>query len=50
MKDELDSMKSNEVWDLVKLPKRAKAIGYKWVYKIKGTTYATLKDIKRDCC
>ena len=35
MKDELDSMKSNEVWDLVELPQGAKAISCKWVYKTK---------------
>ena len=33
--DELDSMKSNEVWDLVELSQGAKAIGCKWVYKTK---------------
>ena len=35
MKDELDSMKSNEVWDLVELPQGVKAISCKWVYKTK---------------
>ena len=30
MKDELDSMKSNEVWDLIELPQGVKAIGCKW--------------------
>ena len=29
MKDEMNSMKSNEVWDLVELPNGAKAIGCK---------------------
>lgn len=33
MKNEIESMKSNEVWNLVELPNRAKAIGYKWVFK-----------------
>ena len=32
MKDEMNSMASNGVWDLVKLPNRAKTIGCKWVY------------------
>ncbi|XP_068634732.1 uncharacterized protein [Aristolochia californica] len=31
MKEELDSMAKNQVWDLVELPKGGKAIGYKWV-------------------
>ena len=35
MKDEMDSMANNQVWDLIELPKRAKAIGYKWVFKTK---------------
>ena len=29
------SLKENEVWDLVELPKGRKAIGSKWVYKVK---------------
>lgn len=32
MKDEVDSMNVNEVWDLVEVSNRAKTIGYKWVY------------------
>jgi len=35
MKDELKSMKDNDVWDLVELPKRKKPIGCKWVFKTK---------------
>lgn len=30
--DELDSMSSDEVWELVKLPKSIKPIGCKWVH------------------
>ena len=44
MKDELDSMKSNEVWDLVELPQGLKAIGCKQVYK---TNRDSLGNIKR---
>ena len=29
MKDEMSSMQSNEVWNLVELPNGAKVIGYK---------------------
>ena len=36
MKSELDSMYSNQVWDLVKAPNGIKPIGCKWVYKRKG--------------
>ena len=35
MKSELDSMYSNQVWDLVKVPDGIKPVGYKWVYKRK---------------
>ncbi|XP_077222160.1 uncharacterized protein LOC143856003 [Tasmannia lanceolata] len=35
MRDELESMAKNQVWDLVELPKGANAIGCKWAYKIK---------------
>ena len=33
MKDEMDSMASNRVWDLVELPYGIKSIGCKWVFK-----------------
>ena len=36
MKDEMNSMASNGVWDLVKFPNRAKTIGCKWVYITKN--------------
>lgn len=35
MKEEISSMKSNGVWDLVELPSGAKVIGCKWVFKTK---------------
>ncbi|XP_065635628.1 uncharacterized protein LOC111994698 [Quercus suber] len=35
MKSELDSMYSNQVWDLVKVPNDIKPVGCKWVYKRK---------------
>ena len=35
MKSKLDSMYSNQVWDLVKAPNGIKPIGCKWVYKRK---------------
>ena len=46
MKDELDSMKSNEVWDLVELPQGAKAIGCKWVYKTKIDSLGNIERYK----
>jgi len=38
MRDEIDSMAINKVWELVDLPPRHKAIGNKWVLKIKRWT------------
>ena len=35
MKSELDSMYSNQVWDLVKVPNGIKLVGCKWLYKRK---------------
>ena len=35
MKDEMESMRTNQVWELVDLPHRRKSIGNKWVLKIK---------------
>ena len=46
MKDELDSMKSNEVWDLVELPKGVQTIGCKWVYKTKRDSLGNIERYK----
>ncbi|XP_017438288.1 uncharacterized protein LOC108344344 [Vigna angularis] len=35
MKDEMDSMASNKVWELVQLPNGVKSIGCRWVFKPK---------------
>ena len=35
MEKEMESLHTNNVWDLVKLPKGRKAIGSKWVFKLK---------------
>ncbi|KAK1643583.1 hypothetical protein QYE76_061388 [Lolium multiflorum] len=35
MEDELKSMGSNDVWDLVEVPNGAKRVGCKWIYKTK---------------
>ncbi|KAG7564376.1 Ribonuclease H-like superfamily [Arabidopsis suecica] len=34
-KEEIDSMAKNEVWDIVPLPERHKAVGCKWIFKTK---------------
>ena len=35
MKDKMKSMNANKVWDLEIIPKGAKTVGCKWVYKTK---------------
>jgi hypothetical protein len=35
MEEELRSMSSNDVWDLVEVSDEAKRVGCKWVYKMK---------------
>ena len=37
MKVEMDSLKQNQTWDLVQLPKGKKALPCKWVYRLKIT-------------
>ena len=46
MKDGLDSMTNNEVWDLVELPKWAKAIGCKWVFKTERDSLGNIERYK----
>lgn len=38
IEEELNSLKSNETWNLEPVPKNKKMIGCKWVFKIKYTT------------
>ena len=46
MKSELDSMYSNQIWDLVKAPNGIKPIGCKWVYKRKRWIDGKVKTFK----
>ena len=46
MKDEMSSMKCNNVWDLVELPNGAKAIGCKWVFKTKKDSLGNIERYK----
>ena len=41
MEKEMESLRTNEVWDLVELPKDRKAVGSKWVYKTKRSANGT---------
>jgi hypothetical protein len=46
MKDEIKSMSTNKVWDLEEIPKRAKTVGCKWVYKTKYDSYGNIDKFK----
>jgi len=42
----MESMWTNQVWDLVDLPTRCKAIGNKWVLKIKRNSDGSIERYK----
>ena len=46
MKNEIDSLKGNDVWDLMKLPEGRKAIGSKWVFKTKHDAEGNIERYK----
>ncbi|XXG72826.1 hypothetical protein AAC387_Pa07g1836 [Persea americana] len=46
MNDELESMATNEVWDIVELPKGSKAVGCKWVFKTKKDSKGKVERFK----
>jgi hypothetical protein len=46
MEDEMKSMSTNIVWDLEKIPKGAKTVGYKWVYKTKCDSKGNIERFK----
>ncbi|RVW74582.1 Retrovirus-related Pol polyprotein from transposon TNT 1-94 [Vitis vinifera] len=46
MEEELKSMKDNEVWDLVELPKGIKTIGCKWIFKTKHDSKGNVEKIQ----
>src|SRR4051812_12377236 len=46
MREEIESMWTNQVWNLVDFPAGYKAIGVKWVLKIKRNLYGSIKRYK----
>jgi hypothetical protein len=46
MEDDLKSMDSNDVWDLVEFPNGAKRVGCKWVYKTKYDSKGNIEQFK----
>jgi hypothetical protein len=46
MEKEMKSLKDNEVWELVELPEGRKAVGSKWVYKVKTDADGSIERYK----
>ena len=46
LEDEIESMKENQVWKLIELSKRHKAIGNKWVLTVKRKVDGTINRYK----
>jgi hypothetical protein len=46
MQDEIKSMNTNKIWDLETIPKGAKTVGYKWVYKTKHDSKENIERFK----
>ena len=46
MKEEINSMEHNGVWNLVELPKDCKRVGCKWVFKTKRDSYGNIDRYK----
>ena len=46
MEDEMKSMKINGVWNLETIPKGAKTVGCKWVYKTKHDSKGNVEKFK----
>jgi Reverse transcriptase (RNA-dependent DNA polymerase) len=46
MDEELNALKSNQTWELIKLPNGAKIVGCHWIYKIKYKSDGTIERYK----
>ena len=46
MTQEFEALHTNHTWDLVSLPSGKKAIGCKWVYKVKHKADGTVERFK----
>ena len=46
MEREMESLHTHDVWDLVELPRDKKAVGSKWVYKLKMNSVGSVEQFK----
>ena len=46
MEDEMRSMGRNKVWELEEIPKGAKTVGCKWIYKMKYDSKGNIERYK----
>ncbi len=46
MQTEMESLLDHDVWDLVPLPEGCKAIGSKWVFKLKTNADGSVESFK----
>lgn len=46
MQVEMESLRSNDVWNLVQLPKGREAVGSKWVFMVKTNAYGFVERCK----
>ena len=46
MKEQLESMDDNQVWDLVELPESSKQVGCKWVFMTKRDSKGNIERYK----
>ena len=46
MEKEIESLRKSDVWELVDLPKGRKAVGSKWVFKIKTDAKGSVERFK----
>ena len=46
MNNEVDALDDSGTWELTPLPKEKKAIGCKWVYKVKRNAHGTISRYK----
>ncbi|CAB4011149.1 Hypothetical predicted protein, partial [Paramuricea clavata] len=46
MEKEMESLKTNEVWNLVQLPENRKAVSSKWVFRVKTDADGTVETHK----